>query len=260
MKITTAVVCAAIGLLAATPLHAQEVDAATQADIPRNNDHVIIGVGALYAPAYEGSDTYRALPLPAIDVKKGRFFASLRDGVGVDVIDTDLVTIGASVTYTPGYRSKDVPAGVGSISFGAGGRGFVTLHNQGFVLTVGATQGFAGGTKGLTADASLSYRVPVTPKLSITPTIGTTWADAKFNDRYFGIDQAQSLASGLAPYRPGAGFKDLTGSLTATYRLTSHLALSASGTVTTVLGNDADAALVVHKTQPGGFLALAYHF
>lgn len=260
MKIITAAGFAALGLLAASQAQAQDVDAAAQSDTARNNDHIVVGMGALYAPAYEGGDKYRALPLPAIDIKQGRFFANLRDGVGADVIDNDFVTVGASVTYTQGYRAKDVPAGIGSVSFGAGARGFVSIHDQGVILTFGATQGFVGGTKGLTADASLSYPIKVMPRLTIIPAVASTWANAKFNNRYFGIDTAQAAASGLAAYAPGAGFKDATGSLTASYRLTDHVTLSASGTFTAVLGHDADSALVAHKTQPAGFFAVAYRF
>lgn len=252
---------ASLALLTAAQAHAQDVDAAAAQDqTPRNSDHIVLGMGALYAPAVEGGDKYRALPMPAIDIRQGRFFANMRDGVGAYIIDTDLVSVGASVTYTQGYRSKDVPTGVGAVNFGAGGRGFITVHDQGVVLTLGATQGFVGVTKGLVADASLSYPISVTPRFTIIPTVGTTWANAKFNNRYFGIDDVQSAASGLNTYTPGAGFKDATGSLTASYRLTDHLVLSASGMVTAVLGADSRSPLVTHKTQPAGFFSVAYRF
>ncbi|WP_206245099.1 MipA/OmpV family protein [Novosphingobium terrae] len=260
MKIAITTVCAAMSLLTVSGARAQDVDAAAQRDTVRNTDHIIVGMGALYAPAYEGGDKYRALPLPAIDIKQGRFFANLRDGIGANLIDTDLVTVGASITYTQGYRSKDVPAGVGAVNFGAGARGFVSVHEKGVMLTLGATQGFVGGTKGLVADASLSYPVSVTRRLTIIPSVGTTWANAKFNNRYFGIDTVQAAASGLNTYAPGAGFKDASGSLTASYRITDNIILSASGVVTTVLGADGRSPLVVHKTQPSGFVSVAYRF
>jgi MipA family protein len=251
---------APLALLLAAQAQAQDIDAAAQDQAARNSDHIVLGMGALYAPAVEGGDKYRALPMPAIDIRQGRFFANLRDGVGAYLVDTDLVSVGAGITYTQGYRAKDVPAGVGAVNVGAGGRGFIAIHEKGVVFTLGATQGFVGGTKGLVADASLSYPVSVTPRLTVIPTIGSTWANAKFNNRYFGIDMAQSFASGLATFTPGAGFKDASGSLTASYRLTDHVVLSASGMVTTVLGPDRRSPLVVHKTQPAGFLSVAYRF
>ncbi|HZV08480.1 MAG TPA: MipA/OmpV family protein, partial [Novosphingobium sp.] len=146
------------------------------------------------------------------------------------------------------------------VKLGAGARGFLSLHDQGLILTLGMTQGFAGGTKGLIADASLSYPIAATRRLTLIPTIGTSWANAKFNNRYFGIDAAQASASGLNTYAPDAGFKDASGILTASYQLTDHILLSASGVVTRVLGADANSPLVAHKTQPSGFLSVAYRF
>lgn len=259
LKIFAASALAATSLIAAGTAQAQDVDAAAAQSAP-NGDHIVVGMGALYAPAYEGSDKYRALPIPAIDIKQGRFFANLRDGIGANLYENEFFTLGASITYTQGYRAKDVPAGVGSVKFGAGGRGFLSIHDQGLILTFGATQGFVGGTKGLTADASLSYPIAATPRLTIIPTVSTTWANAKFNNRYFGIDGDQAVSSGLQTYTPGSGFKDATASLTASYRITDHIVLSASGIVTRVLGHDASSPLVVHKTQPAGFLSVAYRF
>jgi outer membrane protein len=42
--------------------------------------------------------------------------------------------------------------------------------------------------------------------------------------------------------------------------VTDHIILSASGMVTRVLGADSRSPLVVHKTQPSGFVSVAYRF
>lgn len=52
----------------------------------------------------------------------------------------------------------------------------MSLEAGGVVATVGGTKTIAGGTKGTTADASLSYPIALTPRLTLIPTIGTTWA------------------------------------------------------------------------------------
>ncbi|MES2056489.1 MAG: MipA/OmpV family protein [Pseudomonadota bacterium] len=233
---------------------------AQEQDSDKDKDHIVIGIGAGYAPAYQGSDNYRALPVPVIDVSWGPFFANLQNGIGINAIDTDHITIGASVTVMQGYRSKDAPAGIGKLSFGAGGRGFMSLKGAGFVATIGATKGFAGSTKGIIADASLSYPVSVSSRLTLVPTIGTTWADKKHNDRYFGVNAEQSRASGLSQFRPGSGFNDASFMLSAQYRLTDRLSLGAAGGVTTLLGKVKDSPIVFHKTQPLGFLSLSYRF
>jgi outer membrane protein len=254
---------AAIAFLFAVPAtsaQAQSADTAQPQDQGNDKDHIIIGAGASYAPAYQGADKYIVMPVPAIDVAWGRFYANLRNGIGVNAIDTSVLTIGGGVSVMPGYRAKDAPAGIGKLSFGVGGRIYANVRKGGFIATIGATKGFSGGTKGLLADASLSYPVAISSRLTLIPTIGTTWADKKHNDRYFGVSARQSLASGLPEFHTGSGFKDASAMLTANYRLTNRISLGASGGVTTLLGNMKDSPLVYHKTQPVGFLSLSYRF
>lgn len=249
-------------VLSASSARAQDPsDATHQEEQQANQDHVVVGLGTGYFPAYEGANKYRVLPLPAIDVKWGPFFAGLADGVGFDILDTKFFTLGTSVVFVPGYRRGDVSAGIGELSTGAGARVFSRVKLEGLIATIGATRTIAGATGGTTADASLSYPILVTPRLRFIPTIGTTWADAKYNNRYFGVDAQQSLASGLPQYEPGTGIKDATATLTASYSLTEHLVLGMSGGATKVLGNAKDSPLVVHKNaQPTGFVSLGYRF
>jgi outer membrane protein len=226
--------------------------------LARDQDHIVLGVGAAATPAYQGSGDLRVIPLPAIDIQEGWFFANLRNGVGIAPINTDTFTIGASAVFVQGYRRKDVPEGIDRLKDGIGARLFTNVRAGGFVATLGATKIVSGGTKGLVADASLSYPIAVSSRFTLTPTIGTTWADRKYNDRYFGITPAESVSSGLAPFTTGSGFKDVSGLLTASYRLTDRITLSATGGVTSLIGDLKDSPLVEKKTQPSGILTLTY--
>lgn len=223
-------------------------------------DQFIVGAGVAYAPAYLGADDYRWQPLPVIDISWGRFFLNARDGIGVNIIDTDMLTVGASLTATNGYQRKYAPEGIGKLSTGLGGRGFVTLRKAGFIATTGITKGISGGTKGLTVDASIAYPIRLSSRFMLTPVVGATWANRKHNNRYFGVTEQQSLASGLPQYRAGSGFSDLTAGLSANYRLTDHISLSVTGAVTTLLGDAKDSPIVFHKTQPLGLVSVTYRF
>lgn len=221
-------------------------------------DHTIVGIGAVYAAVYQGADDYRTLPMPAIDIVSGPFFANLRNGIGVNVIDTDTFTMGGSVALMTGYRRKDVPEGVDKLNFGAGGRIFTSIKAGGMIATLGGTQGFAGSTKGFIADASIAYPLPISSRFMLIPSVGTTWADRKHNDRYFGIDADEVLASGLPRFRGRAGFKDISAMIAASYRLNSRVNLTVSGGVTTLVGDVVDSPLVEHKTRPVGTVSLSY--
>ncbi len=224
----------------------------------QEQDHVVLGVGVAAAPAYQGSEDYRIIPFPAIDIKKGWFFANLRNGIGVEPISTETVTIGASAVFVQGYRKRDVPGGIDKLSDAVGARVFANIRAGGFVATLGAVKVVSGGTKGVVADASLSYPIHVAPRFMLTPTIATTWANGRYNDRYFGVTPAEALASGLPQFQAGSGFKDASAALTASYRVTDRITLAATGSVSSLLDEVKDSPLVKKTTQPFGIVTLTY--
>jgi outer membrane protein len=251
---STALLIVAAGVAAAGSAHAQ-----TQAQAQsQNQDHIVLGIGVAATPAYQGSDDTRIIPIPAIDIRKGWFFANLRNGIGVIPITSEHFEIGASAVFVQGYRGKDMPEGIDKLSDGVGARLFTNIRAGGFVATLGAVKIVSGGTKGMVADANLSYPIPVSSRFMLTPTVGTTWANRKYNDRYFGVTLAESLASGLPQFGMGSGFKDVSGMLTATYRLTDRITFSATGGVTSMIGDAKDSPLVEKKIQPSGILTLTY--
>jgi outer membrane protein len=221
-------------------------------------DRIVLGAGIAVAPTYQGSDDYRVLPLPAIDIKKGWFFANLRNGIGIEPIDTGVISAGVSAVFVQGYRRRDVPIGISRLSDGLGARAYTNVRSNGVIGTLGVTKVISGGTGGIIADASISYPVIISSKFSLTPTVGATWADREHNSRYFGVGNLEASASGLSPFSTGAGFKDISGTLTATYRLTDRIALSATGGVTTLLDKVNESPLVGRATQPFGMVALTY--
>jgi outer membrane protein len=223
-------------------------------------DQIIVGPGVFVAPAYEGSGSYRVLPMPIMSITHGRLFLNSIDGLGIDVIHAGPITVGGSLTYVQGYRTKDAPTGIGRLSDAAGGRLFAAYRSKGFGLVFGATKSFGGGTYGVTADATMSYSISVGPQLTLTPSVSTSWANRKSNDRYFGIDAAQSVASGLNGFAPGSGFRDVSTGITARYAMTPHWAVIANATARGVLGNDADSPIVEHKWQPLGTFGVSYAF
>src|SRR3546814_477694 len=154
-----------------------------------------------------------------------------------------ILTAGASVALVGGYGRRDVPDGVRGVATTAGGRLFANLKLDKLSFTVGATKAVAGGTRGVVADASLSYALPLSDRMTVIPTVGTSWANGKHMNRYFGIDAGEALASGLPLYRAGSGFKDVSGLVTASYRLDAHWSLGATGGVTRLLGDAADSPL-----------------
>lgn len=227
---------------------------------PGQGNQFALGVGAAYMPSYMGSRHYRFQPLPTVDIKYGRFFVTFQDGIGAKFIDTEMLTIGAGVTMADNYRSKDVPDGIGGLSFGVGGRGFVTVRPFGFEATAGVTKVFAGSTGGVIADFNLSRPIMVTERLFINPTIAARWGNGRHNDRYFGVNAQQSEASGLPQFRTGSGFLDARADVGLQYRLTEKIGVGVVGGVTTLLGDVKNSPIVEKKTAPYAIGFISYSF
>lgn len=250
--------------LAQTEIPAEAEAAVTvQSEEPgpeEGGDHISIGAGAAYMPVYQGAEKYRFQPLPAIDIQLGRFFVNFQDGIGANLFDSESVTVGVGLTPADGYRKKDAPPGIGKLSMGVGARGFVKFRQFGFEATLGTTKILAGSTKGVLVDASLSYPVMISEKLMLNPSIGTTYGDKKHNNRYFGVNAQQALASGLPQFRAGSGFIDAKADLGLQYRLTDRIGVGVVGGVTTLLGDVKDSPIVKRKTQPYGIAFVSYSF
>jgi len=226
-----------------------------------SDDHITIGGGGMYRPVYMGAKKYEFQPLPAIDIKRGHLFVNFQNGIGVAPVDNATVTAGVGVVLlTDNYERKDVPNRFNKINMGAGARGFVSVRQFGLEATVGLTQIFAGSTKGVIADFSLSRPIMVNERLFLTPSVGTRWANAKHNDRFYGVNPLQSQASGLRQFRPGSGFLDAQVELGLQYQLTDHVGFGAVGGVTTLLGNVKDSPIVRKKTAPFGMAFSTYSF
>lgn len=158
----------------------------------------------------------------------------------------------------PVYRRRDALAGINRVSVGAGGRLFATFKAGGVNFAVGGTRGFAGSTRGVIADASISYPFIASPRIIMIPSLGTSWADRKHNDRYFGVSAREAAESGLPRYRLGGGLKDVTASLTTSYRLSRRMDVVATTSIATLVADVKDSPIVQRKFQRSGFLALSY--
>lgn len=224
----------------------------------QTRDYVVVGIGAVHSPAYQGADDYRTMPVPVVDIVREPFFANLRNGVGIHVVDTPTMTLGGGIAFLPGYRRSDAPYGIGRLSPGAGGRLFVSIRSGGLVATLGGTQGFAGGTGGFLADAGLAYPIVVDARLRLITAVGTSWANAKHNDRYFGVSVRQARASGLPEFHVYQGFKDVSASLSAIYSLSDRLSLSATAGGATLLGDVQHSPIVSDQLQPMGLLSVSF--
>jgi outer membrane scaffolding protein for murein synthesis (MipA/OmpV family) len=190
------------------------------------------GPGVVMAPWFEGSASYRVLPIPNLDLRyqRDKFFVSARDGIGATLLDADGFKAGPILRYRFARNEWDGPGlyGMGSVPFTVEGGGFVRYDLPFLAAKVEVRRGL-GGSNGLVMDATLDGKLRLSDNffLSGGPRLSVT--DGTYNQAYFGVDAGQSANSGYAQYYPGAGLRSVGLGTSAVWRISEQLNAVAFG-------------------------------
>ena len=198
--------------------------AALAADTPENTPtgwRFKVGAGALYAPAFAGSKDYQMILFPHVKVEyKDLFFASVKEGVGYNAIHSDGWRVGPLLKYQferkedgsnpfrVGGNKSTALKGLGNVAATLECGGFAEYSYEPFAYKVELRQGI-DGHKGMIGEASLNYSGSIKrsgPPIFYAFGPRATFADSDYINAYFGIDQTQSVNSGLNRYDAGGGF------------------------------------------------------
>lgn len=191
---------------------------AAEAKARANELQVRVGGGALYLPKFEGSDSYRTLPLPYFDINwKNRVLVSPAKGLEFNMFDAGNFQFGPSANIRFGRDTDDADylRGLEDIDIGlkAGIYGryeyVISPANKIDLLWNFLHDVTDNGETGWTSDIELSYKRAITKHLFVINTIGTTYASEEFMQTYFGVTPVQSLQSGLPTAILDDGFKNV---------------------------------------------------
>ena len=226
---------------------------------------VSIGGGALLSPKYMGDDEYGVNLVPSIRISYGeRFTASVEDGLKYNLIQTDKIKAGplarlefgreedGSGTFRISGGDTDDLVGLGDIDTTVSLGGFIDYTMGNIVASAQAGQAI-GGHDGFSGEIGLRYKgraqfngppvfYSVGPKLS--------FGDASYMNAYFGVNSAQSAASGLGVYQAGGGLTSYGVSGAAILPLSQNIAVTLIASYDRLAGDAADATLVQERGSP----------
>lgn len=226
--------------------------------------HADMGLGAVFQPSYEGSDTYQKRVAPIANIVYQ--YEGGKVGLGVEglkwsIIDSPQLETGVFVGYTRGrYQSDDSHlSGLGDIKRSALLGGFGEYRfGPAFMRVTAKTEAGYGHGGSVSVDAESGYRWRLSEQLSIAPSLGLTWANVDYMDEYFGVTAAQSARSGLAAYTATAGIKDVFASVKMMYQLDKHWKALADYRAYRLTGDAADSPITERKNQQRLFLGVGY--
>lgn len=243
----SAIGIAAFALFLSQPINAQDAEAsgvpiARQEPLLQNvfsGDWVTAGIGAGYAPSYEGSDDYNIIPAPVIRGSVSGFdFGARGPGLYVDVIrdsnarkKTEFI-LGPQVRVRldRNNRIKDaVVKRIGKLDTAVelgftSGVSIAKIINPYDRLSFGIDAGWdaAGAHKGAIISPSVTYSTPLSRAIFTSLSVSADHASGKYARYYYSIDAAGSALSGLPVYTAGKGWKSAGATVLGGYDLSGN--------------------------------------
>ena len=249
--------------LLATPVLAAE---------QKQGNVLTLGGGVDVAPRYSGSDKSRVSAAQVVDYSMANgFFISTTRGIGYGN-NIGRLDYNAAVSYRTGRKDKDVSSdsissgsdylrGMGDIKGSA-----IVVPGLGYKVTdwlnlqLQAEIPVSERDNGEAVHFGISSPLYTSSKNAVTLGLTGSWGSGKYMQTYYGVNAAQSAASGFARHDAGAGIYAYSMNLDWTYRLTSRWSVLTSAGVTQLTGDVGDSPIVQRKTSPTGSLKVTYSF
>ncbi len=222
-----------------------------------------VGGAVVYEPEFLGGSDYKIGFRPDAEVTyKNTVYLSARHGLGINIFN-DIGTrmgVGVAPNFGRDEGASDHLTGLGDVDFGFDMNAFVHGYIDPFIVGLDARREFADGDNGAVLTGFFGFREPVTEDLTWSGRTSLSWTNADWSQAYFGVDSAQSIASGLAVYTPGEGLRDASLSTSLTYALSPSLSLASTVGYTRLLGDVADSPVAQNQNQFLFMLGLKYEW
>jgi outer membrane scaffolding protein for murein synthesis (MipA/OmpV family) len=254
-----------IGFLSTTALLiASNANAQNNRDKNEVSGTVFAGVATL--PEYEGASEQQVIPLAAGEVRWGERYVSLEGTtLRANVINSSVVEFGPVANLTFG-RDEDIESApvraLGVIdeayevgAFGAVKFGSLLSDGDGLKLRLQGLRDVSDVHDGWIGQAALSYRLPVSNRLSVTTEASVQFVDDNYAQTYFSVTPAGSIASGLTAFNAEGGIKDIGASVTAVYAVSDRLSLLGFAGYRRMLGDFKDSPIIAVEGDANQFSA-----
>jgi outer membrane scaffolding protein for murein synthesis (MipA/OmpV family) len=253
-------------VLVSSSAAAADIDAGSSSSSP----DLQAGGFVIVAPKYDGSKEYEVTGLPII-VPSGYGIGDdgliqLRgpDDLRLRAFQLNGFEAGPLVGWRFDRDQNDSARlrGLGDVDGGFVVGGYAAYRTGSFMPFISYHQQVSGDDTGSLIRFGVEAKAPVAYSLSLTTTVGASYANADYMEAYFSVTPAQSAASsaGLPAYEADAGIKDVYFGVTTDVPLARDWSLKLSGRYSRLVGDAADSPIVENENQFYGGLGLTYRF
>jgi outer membrane scaffolding protein for murein synthesis (MipA/OmpV family) len=225
----------------------------------------IVGVAASAEPPYDGSHVYRVNGGPVINIRyRDLAFASVGEGIGVNIIHARHFRAGVAVGYDLGRRvSSDYPNlhGLGDINPAAVPKVFAEWALSRYfplILRADLRRVIRGGD-GYVGDVEAYMPLPGSSRRFVMfagPTY--TFADKRHMQTLFGVTTAQALRSGYPVFTAHGGSASKGLGFSATLFVTDHWLMNVDAAQTRLLGSASESPSTEQRTERALDLSTLY--
>jgi outer membrane protein len=218
-----------------------------------------LGGGGSVAPRYEGSSNYLFSPYPTFRLKR----LTLPNGFQIGGGDGMGLSFYPSFNFRGARKAADTPALTGladvdaAVELGLG----VGYAAPGFKVFGEVRRGVTGH-EGYVGEIGADAVARPTDRLTLSGGPRASFADGAYMDSYFSVSAAESIASGLAQFDAGSGFKSVGLEVSARYAMGENWAVESSARYDRLTGDAAASPVtgVGSRDQFGFKLGLVRHF
>jgi len=224
---------------------------------------VTVGAGIGYGSIMQGAAEREIFfaPVLSIDYKNWSFDF---DTLSYIAYESDTFALSGSVGYDFGREEDDLPAkarGVGDVEGGArAGISASYFPTEWLGLSVDVTKSFSDADSLLVSVGAETGFPVYGDSLFGGLSASMIWANEKHMKSFYGVNETQSIASGLSVYTPKAGLESISLSADLTYEYDEQWTFGAGISVDLLQSNVKDSPFIDKSVQPNVFLGVSYTF
>ena len=211
--------------------------------------YMTVGAAAISAPRYEGAKSYLFAVQPLVSFGRAgpeARFSSRNDNISIGFVDTGAFRAGAvgKIVFPRDEGTSPDLAGLDPVRWGGEIGGFAEVYPTDWLRVRGELRHGIRAHDGIIADVAVDAFVDVAPTVRVSGGPRLSFATADYFDAYYGVDAAESAASGLSVYEPGSGLRAVGAGGAVTWKATDKVTASLFGEYSRLMGPAAASSLV----------------
>ncbi len=218
-----------------------------------------VGAAGFAQPKFEGDDSYEFAFMPIISLGKAgndARFESRNDNISLGLIDTGTFRAGLNGKLVMPRDASDEndTKGLSDVDFGVELGGFAEFYPTDWMRMRGEVRQGIAAHDGVVADFAIDAFTDITPEVRISGGPRLSLASADYFEAYYGVNAAESAASGLAEYSPGGGIKSYGVGGAIDWKTTEKLTTSLFAEYSRLGAPAADSSLVEERGSANQYM------